>query len=84
MKSLLMIIIVGLIAPNFAHAQARNANEDPTLEEILKRDATRADYVKEVGCLNARQIRDTKVLDSRHVAFKMGRDEYYLVQFDKR
>ena len=84
MKSLLMIITVGLIAPNFADAQAGKANEDPTLEEILKRDATRADYVKEVGCLNARQIRDTKVLDSRHVAFKMGRDEYYLVQFDNR
>ena len=29
-------------------------------------------------------MRDTQVLDSRHVAFKMGRDEYYLVQFKKR
>ena len=29
-------------------------------------------------------MRDTQVLDSRHVAFKMGQDEYYLVQFKKR
>ena len=52
-----------------------------SVQDILERDAADGDYVNQVSCLNARRMRGTDVLDSRHVAFKMGRDEYYLVQF---
>lgn len=86
MKSVLVIITVGvmLAGPAYAQDQAEEANADPSVKEILERDASQADYVNEVSCLSARRMRDTQVLDSRHVAFKMGRDEYYLVQFKNR
>ena len=84
MKKSLVIITVGLMSIASAHAKGGEPDEDPTVKEILERDASQSDYVKEQSCLNARQIRDTKVLDSRHVAFKMGRDEYYFVQFKNR
>ena len=81
MKTLLVIVTVGLMNAAAVHAQDSVVVEDPSVREILERDASQADYVKEVSCLNARRMRDTQVLDSRHVAFKMGKDEYYLVQF---
>jgi len=86
MKNLLVIITVGIMSFGAAHAddKAEEADADPSVKEILERDASQADYVNEVSCLSARRMRDTQVLDSRHVAFKMGRDEYYLVQFKKR
>ena len=55
-----------------------------SVQDILERNAADGDYVNQVSCLNARRMRGTDVLDSRHVAFKMGRDEYYLVQFKHR
>ena len=81
MKTLLVIVTFGLMNAAVVHARGSVAVEDPSVREILERDASQADYVKEVSCLNARRMRDTQVLDSRHVAFKMGKDEYYLVQF---
>ena len=84
MKTLLVILTFGLMNAAVVHAQGSAAVEDPSAREILERDASQADYVKEVSCLNARRMRDTQVLDSRHVAFKMGKDEYYLVQFENQ
>ena len=81
MKTLLVIVTVGLMSADLIHAQDAVDVEDPSVREILDRDPSQADYVKEVSCLNVRRMRDTQVLDSRHVAFKLGRDEYYLVQF---
>ena len=86
MKNILVIITVGIMSLGAVHAEddIKETGADPSVKEILERDASQADYVNEVSCLSARRMRDTQVLDSRHVAFKMGRDEYYLVQFKKR
>lgn len=96
MKNILVIITVGITSFGPAYAEdnaketkadeikAKETNADPSVKEILERDPLQADYVKEVNCLNARRMRNTQVLDSRHVAFQMGRDEYYLVQFKNR
>ena len=86
MKNILVIITVGIMSLGAVHAEddIKETGADPSVQEILERDASQADYVNEVSCLSARRMRDTQVLDSRHVAFKMGRDEYYLVQFKKR
>ncbi|MEC8350248.1 MAG: hypothetical protein VXZ41_10030, partial [Pseudomonadota bacterium] len=62
----------------------QDLNNALSVQDILERNAADGDYVNQVSCLNARRMRATDVLDSRHVAFKMGRDEYYLVQFKHR
>jgi hypothetical protein len=62
----------------------QDSKNDLSVQDILERDATVGDYTNEVNCLSARRMRGTDVLDSRHVTFKMGRDEYYLVQFKHR
>ena len=53
-------------------------------EELLKRNPEQDDYVDTVRCVDSRRVRDTEVLDERHVALRMRRDEYYLIQFERR
>jgi uncharacterized protein DUF6491 len=79
------------------HAQETNVREgtmqegtmqdaDPsrTVEDILTRDPEAADYGDRVDCIATRRIRSIDVLDDKHVAIKMSRGEYYLVQFQYR
>lgn len=54
------------------------------VEALLTQDPQRADYVEDVRCIYSRRIRSVEVLDDKHVAFRMGRDKYYLVQFKHR
>ena len=84
MKMLVVSLILGFTSAVVAHAQGTETVDELSVLEVLEREASQRDYVKKVNCLNVRQIRDTQVLDSRHVAFKMGKDEYYLVQFKKQ
>jgi len=61
------------------------ATEQPlTVEELLTRDPQRSEYVKDARCITSARIKDTIVIDDRHIAFRVSRDEYYLVQFDHR
>ena len=39
-----------------------------SVQDILERNAADGDYVNQVSCLNARRMRGTDVLDSRHLA----------------
>lgn len=56
----------------------------PSVEELLTRDPDAADYSNTKRCLNRRRIRQTQVLDEKHVSVQVGRDEYYLIQFRHR
>lgn len=56
----------------------------PSVEDLLTRDPDAADYSNTKRCLNRRRIRQTQVLDEKHVSIQVGRDEYYLIQFRHR
>ena len=54
------------------------------VDVLLSRDPELADYVENERCINTPQVRGVQVLDNRHVAFRVGRDKYFLVQFKRR
>lgn len=54
------------------------------VDVLLNRDPELDDYVERERCINTPRVRDVQVLDNRHVAFRVGRDKYYLVQFKRR
>lgn len=54
------------------------------VEEILNTPVEADDYGDSPQCLYLTRIRDSEVLDGRHVVFRVGRDTYYLVQFKRR
>ena len=51
-----------------------------SVEEIINQTSKRSEYYKEKSCIDTKRIRSTKVLDNRHVVFKLGREKYFLVQ----
>lgn len=59
-------------------------NSGPSVEELLTRDPEAENYGDTKRCLNRRRIRQTQVLDEKHVSLQIGRDEYYLIQFRRR
>lgn len=62
-----------------------DADEPPmTVEEILKRDPSDDDYSQAERCVRTDQIRSIDVLDDKHIAFEVRRNQYYLVQFERR
>ena len=68
-------------------AKPGGAREPPALpaevEAILSEPAA-SDYPGEEQCIPRRRIREVKVVDERHVTFKVGREQLYLVQFKHR
>jgi|TARA_B100000315_G_scaffold126124_1_gene115902 hypothetical protein len=61
------------------------AEEDSLdIEAILSQTSDKDDYVESPRCLRLHRIRDVKVLDERHVAFQTGRNQFYLVQMQRR
>jgi hypothetical protein len=81
---LALLSFSGQVVAQSENAESAPSEADLTVQDILQRDGSEGDYAKEVSCLNARRMRGTDVIDSRHVAFRMGRDDYYLVQFKNR
>lgn len=76
-----------LVAPlTLAAEQDAEQNEDasPSVEEILTREPDAEDYAKDERCIQTRRIRRTEVIDEKHIALHMGRDEYYIIQFEHR
>ena len=65
-------------------AAAADADTSPSVEEILTREPTAEDYESQERCIQTRRIRRTEVLDDKHIALDMGRDEYYIIQFAHR
>lgn len=53
------------------------------VEAILSAPAA-SDYPGEEQCIPRHRIREVKVVDDRHVTFKVGREQLYLVQFKHR
>ena len=53
------------------------------VETILNTTSEKSDYVDERRCIRARLIKKIEVLDDKHVVFRLGRDEYYLVAFER-
>ncbi len=70
--------------PAVANNDADADGGTPSVEEILTREPDAEDYTAQERCIQTRRIRRTEVLDEKHIALHMGRDEYYLIQFDHR
>lgn len=61
------------------------AEEQPLdVETILGTAADKEDYVDVAKCIPLHRIRSVEVLDERHVAFRISRDQFYLVQMKNR
>lgn len=78
------IVIAAEVDSNTPKTAASDEAVDLSVEEILRRDPEQKDYSKAPRCLQTRRIRSVDVIDDRHVAFRISRKEYYLVQFDHR
>lgn len=84
-------------APDAAIAAEGNAAQEPpstqqenggdgalSVEDILNRDPELSDYVDEARCVSKHRIRRFDVIDDRHIAVQVSRDDYYLIQFKNR
>ena len=83
-KSLLVLFVVIGWGTSVTHAEEAPASATLDAESLLKRDPQVDDYVDAPRCLRTHQIRGSEVIDDKHVVFKTGRTEYYLVQMDRR
>lgn len=63
---------------------ARRAELKAQVDALLERPPEDADYSTTVRCLSTNRIRSIDVLDDQHVAIRVNRREYYLVQFERR
>ena len=63
---------------------SNKAEAPPEVEAILSTPAEPSDYAAEERCVPIRNIREVKALDDRHVTFRVGRNDLYLVQFKHR
>jgi len=75
--------VVCLLGTGSAIAE-QQAEEPLDLDAILGTTAGKEEYVEVTKCILRHKIRRVEVLDEKHVAFKVGRDKYYLVQLEKR
>ena len=80
--SLLLAALAGLSYAEPADTEVDDASR--TVEDILTRDPEASDYGDKIDCIQSRRIRSIEVLDDKHVAIKMSRGEYYLIQFEHR
>ena len=67
-----------------AEKAQREAERLAAVDAILSRDPQADDYVEDTRCLQSARIRNIEVLDDKHVAIQMRRDEFFLVQFQRR
>lgn len=68
-------------------AKPGRSEEPPALPaevEAILSEPTASDYPSEEQCIPRHRIREVKVVDERHVTFKVGREQLYLVQFKRR
>ena len=65
--------------------EASTADDDlifsPEVEAILNEASDPEGYGALERCIQVRSIRDSEVLDDRHVVFQLSGQQYYLVQF---
>lgn len=53
----------------------------PEIERLLTETSDPEEYAQTERCLSTRSIRETEVLDDRHIVFEMRPEKYYVVQF---
>jgi hypothetical protein len=56
----------------------------PEVEKILSQPSAPEDYGTTETCIPVRSIRDTQILDDRHVVFRLPGQKLYLVEFKHR
>jgi hypothetical protein len=56
----------------------------PEIEKLLTESSDEVDYAVTERCINVRSIRDTDILDERHIVFEVAGGKLYLVQFKRR
>ena len=56
----------------------------PEIEKLLSETSDPDEYAASSRCINAHRIRDSQILDDRHVIFEMSQRKYLLVQFKLR
>ena len=93
MNKILIPTLLALLVCGIAWAEekeggdnAQDSESETTLsvEEILNRDPELSDYVDEERCISSHRIRRMDVLDDKHIALQVSRDDYYLIQFKNR
>lgn len=76
-----------------AEAEATEGQEEgdeqiefpPEIEALLNQASAAEEYGGEQEkCIQSRSIRDTRILDDRHIVFEMPGETYYLIQFKHR
>ena len=89
-QALLLSVFVGGALLAGAEESDQGAAEETgdspsqTVEEILARDPESDDYIDEDRCIRTNLIRSVDVIDDKHISFRVGRNDYYLVQFERR
>ena len=56
----------------------------PEIEKLLSETSDSEDYTSLERCISHRTIRNSEVLDDRHIVFEMPSKKFYLVQFKHR
>ncbi|MEM8769467.1 MAG: DUF6491 family protein, partial [Pseudomonadota bacterium] len=56
----------------------------PEIEALLNESSSAEEYTERERCINTRSVRNTEVLDDRHIVFELSSKRYYLVQFKHR
>ncbi len=78
-------ILLGVaMAPMVAVAEEAAAEAGESAEELMSREPTVDDYAGFTRCIDMKRIRNTKVLDERHLLVEMRQKEYYVVQLARR
>ena len=83
-----LLVTASLMAPSpLAVEQADESappEVPPEVQAILSQPSESSQYTAEERCLPLHRIRSVTALDGRHVVFRLGRKELYLVQFRHR
>lgn len=84
---LLLFLVSSWVAAESDSDAARDAESvefSPEIEKLLNETSDLEEYVETSRCINARLIRNSRILDDRHVIFEMPGKKYLLVQFTHR
>ncbi len=84
---LLTLSLALMPLPALAAEPAAEEGETVAMPEAVEEILTAPDeeaYADTPRCIASGRIRDVDVIDGQHIAFKLGRDSYYLVQFERR
>jgi len=100
MKTMVVLWILALVLSGSALSRSASAQESeaaaetgsdtpklefpPEIERLLTETSDPEEYSDTVRCVRSRSIRQTRILDDRHIVFEMPSKKYYLVQFKRR